>query len=251
MVNVLRVCACLIMLAVFAGAQCLGPDIGFSLGGARIPMPGTYNAAAVTDTDGDEITDAEDNCPKVANPDQEDDDGDETGDACEPLPATMPQVRVRTSMGNFIIELDDELAPISVANFLQYVDQDFYAGTIFHRVDAGLGVVQGGGFDENLEAKDTDDPIVSESDNGLLNVRGSVGMARTGDPDSATSQFYVNTKDNPGFDPDLNPPGFTVFGRVVSGMSVVDDIQAVPVEKQNNMDNVPQETVTIITVERL
>lgn len=251
MPKVLRLCACLMMLAVLAGAQCMGPDVGFTMGGRRIPMPGAYDAATVTDTDGDEVTDAEDNCPNVANADQADTDGDQTGDACEPLPATMPQVRVRTSMGNFVVELNDELAPISVANFLGYVDADFYPDTIIHRVDAGLGIIQGGGYTADLTKKDTDEPIILEADNGLLNVRASIAMARTNKPDSATSQFYINTEDNPEFDPDQNPPGYAVFGMVISGMSIVDEIQAVGVERRSGMDNVPKQTVTILSIERL
>ncbi|UCG33403.1 MAG: peptidylprolyl isomerase [Phycisphaerales bacterium] len=237
---VLRVCACLGVLPLLAGAQCMGPDIGFSMGGARIPLPGSYEAAAVTDTDGDAIADAEDNCPKVANVEQEDSDGDEVGDLCEPLPATMPQVRIRTTEGNFIVELNDELAPITVANFLSYVEDDFYSGTMFHRVDTGLGIIQGGGFTKDGTRKATNDPIVLEADNGLKNLRGTIAMARTSDPNSATSQFYVNTKDNPGFDPENNPPGYAVFGEVVSGMSVVDEIQALP-----------QDTVEILGTERM
>ena len=226
----LRICACLTILPVLAGAQCMGPDIGFSLGGARIPMPGTYEAAAVTDSDGDGIADAVDNCPKVANVDQVDSDGDEVGDLCEPLPATMPQVRIRTTEGNFTVELNDELAPITVANFLSYVDDDFYTGTVFHRVEPDLGIIQGGGFTASGTKKTTNDPIVLEADNGLRNLRGTIAMARTNDPNSATSQFYINTKDNPGFDPEYNPPGYAVFGKVISGMSVVDNIQALPAD---------------------
>jgi cyclophilin family peptidyl-prolyl cis-trans isomerase len=218
----------------------MGPDIGFSIGGGRIPMPGSYVTAAVTDTDGDAIADVEDNCPKVANTDQEDSDGDEVGDLCEPLPATMPQVRIRTTEGNFVVELNDELAPITVANFLSYVDDDFYAGTMFHRVDIDLGIIQGGGFTKDGTRKETNDPIVLEADNGLKNLRGTIAMARTNEPNSATSQFYVNTTDNPGFDPENNPPGYAVFGEVVSGMSVVDEVQALPAD-----------TVEILGMERM
>jgi cyclophilin family peptidyl-prolyl cis-trans isomerase len=247
----LHLSACFMMLSVLAGAQCMGPDVGFNFGEPRIPKPGEFNEAAITDTDGDNIADADDNCPKVSNADQLDSDGDDTGDACEAPPASKPQVRVRTSMGNFVIELNDELAPLSVANFLQYVDEGFYTDTIFHRVDRSVNVIQGGGFTADFTKKKTHDPVVSESDNGLLNVRASVGLARTSDPDSGTSQFYVNTQDNPGFDPEQNPPGFTIFGMVISGMSVVDAIQAVPVESRGGHSDVPVDTITILSVDRL
>jgi len=230
----------------------VGPDgwVFISVNPA-LPKPGEFNEAAITDTDEDGITDDQDNCPKVSNSDQLDSIGDGVGDACRPLPASRPQVRVRTGLGNFIIELNDELAPLTVANFLQYVDEDFYDDTIFHRVERSANVIQGGGFTASLVPKATHDPVVSESDNGLLNVRASVGLDRTNDPDSGTAQFYVNTKDNPGFDPELNPPGYTVFGKVISGMSVVDEIQAVPVGTRSGMSNVPVDTVAILSMDRL
>ena len=246
----IRLCAGFLMLAVLTGAQCTG-NLSQS-GDLRIPLPKPLAEVTLTDTDGDEISDDEDNCPKAANEDQADADADGVGDACENQVSTKPRVRVRTNLGNFVIELDDELAPISVDNFLQYVDDGFYADTVFHRVDPALGVVQGGGYLENQTAKETRDPIVSESDNGLLNVRGSVGMARTSDPNSAASQFYVNTKDNPGFDPDENPPGFTVFGKVVGGMSVVDDIQVAPLDDLGGpFTSIPIPMVKVLSIDRL
>lgn len=141
-----------------------------------------------------------------------------------PTTSTHPQVLVNTSYGPFTIELHPEQAPTTVGNFLTYVDEGFYAGTIFHRVVEDF-VIQGGGFTTGLEARSTHDPIVLESDNGLSNLRGTVAMARTSTPDSATSQFYVNTVDNTGLDyQSADSPGYAVFGSVTDGMTVVDAI---------------------------
>ena len=148
-----------------------------------------------------------------------------------------PQVRLRTSKGDIVVELEPTLAPKHTQNFLTYVDEGFYDGTIFHRVIANF-VVQGGGFDPNLVQKPTHDPVPLEASNGLLNVRGSLAAARTTDPNSANSQFYVNLKDNTDLDPNAaaNPPnpGYTVFGRVVSGMDVVDQIAQVATETRSS-----------------
>lgn len=166
---------------------------------------------------------------------------------------SLPRVQMDTSLGEIVIELEEELAPLHTANFLQYVDGDFYPGTIFHRVVNGpdIFVVQGGGFDEDLEQKDPNDPVRLEADNGLLNEARTVGAARTNDPNSATSQFYFNPEDNTGFDPENNPPGFTVFGRVIRGFEVVLDILAVETSTQNSFENVPVTPVTIDAVERV
>jgi peptidyl-prolyl cis-trans isomerase A (cyclophilin A) len=134
-----------------------------------------------------------------------------------------PQVLVETSAGNFTIELFAARSPISVENFLKYVADGFYEGTVFHRVVPGF-VVQGGGYDEKYQAKETRPTIANESGNGLNNRRGQVAMARTGDPHSADSQFYINLGDNLGLDPLASRWGYAVFGRVTEGLEVVDQI---------------------------
>jgi cyclophilin family peptidyl-prolyl cis-trans isomerase len=136
------------------------------------------------------------------------------------------RVRVETSMGNFVMELAADRAPLTVANFLEYVRAGHYDGTIFHRVVSNF-VVQGGGFDEKLAEKPTRASIPNESGNGLSNRRGTVGMARTADAHSANAQFYVNLVDNSTLDPQASRWGYTVFGQVVEGMDVVDAIGAV------------------------
>jgi peptidyl-prolyl cis-trans isomerase B (cyclophilin B) len=140
-----------------------------------------------------------------------------------------PVVEVATNQGTFVIELDEAKAPNTVKNFLEYVDAKHYDGTIFHRVISTF-MVQGGGYDMNYEKKPTRPPIKNEADNGLLNVRGSVAMARTGDPHSATAQFFVNVVDNAFLDhqaQDERGWGYAVFGKVIEGMDVVDKIKGV------------------------
>jgi cyclophilin family peptidyl-prolyl cis-trans isomerase len=136
------------------------------------------------------------------------------------------RVRVETSMGSFVMELTATRAPLSVANFLEYVRAGHYNGTIFHRVINNF-VAQGGGYDEKLIEKPTRPAIANESGNGLSNRRGTVGMARTGEPHSANAQFYVNLADNAALDPQASRWGYTVFGQVVEGMDIVDAIGAV------------------------
>ena len=157
-----------------------------------------------------------------------------------------PIVEVETNLGTFAIELLVDAAPFSVANFLAYLDAGHYDGTIFHRVIPRF-MVQGGGYQPNFEKKPTREPVRSEADNGLKNVRGSVAMARTSDPNSATAQFFVNLVDNAFLDhKDKTERGFgyTVFGRVSSGMEVVDQIAMIrtgakgPFEKDAPLDNV-------------
>jgi cyclophilin family peptidyl-prolyl cis-trans isomerase len=144
--------------------------------------------------------------------------------AATPAPTVAPiQVRVVTSLGNFVIELNPERAPLTVAHFLKYVDQGQYTGTIFHRVIANF-VIQGGGYDENYKLKPAPAKVVNESGNGLGNQRGTVGMARTGEPHGGDCQFYVNLNDNSALDPNQSRWGYAVFGRVVEGMDVVDRI---------------------------
>lgn len=155
-----------------------------------------------------------------------------------------PRARLATSFGDIIIELEPNYAPRSVENFEQYVTDGFYDGTIFHRVEAGF-VIQGGGYTADLALKDTRPPIVNESRNGLHNLRGTVGAARTSDADSATSQFYVNLADNLALDATLTTPGYTVFGRVVSGMDVVDQIGAVAVQAEGDLTHVPVNDVVV------
>ena len=137
--------------------------------------------------------------------------------------ADYPQVRIETSAGAFVVQLDDERAPLTVANFLEYVDSGFYTGTIFHRVVNGF-VIQGGGYTAKLEQKETRETIPNESGNGLSNRRLTIAMARTNEPHSADSQFYINLADNTPLDPKPTRWGYTVFGKVISGEDVVDDI---------------------------
>lgn len=141
--------------------------------------------------------------------------------------ADATDVAVCTDAGNFTIELYDEQAPLHAANFLRYVDRGFYNGTVFHRVIAGF-VVQGGGYTREFRNKPTLEPIANESQNGLANDRGTLSAARTSDPDSATSQFYVNLVDNTSLNATANRVGYTVFGRVSEGMEAVDQIAALP-----------------------
>ncbi len=144
------------------------------------------------------------------------------------LPATLaPRVALETSHGRIVIEIDTVRAPLSAENFLRYVRDGFYDGTIFHRVISNF-VVQGGGFDDQLKAREGRATIPNESGNGLSNLRGALGLAREDTPHSGSSQFYVNLKDNPGLNPLPSRWGYTVFGKVVEGMEVVDQIAYLP-----------------------
>jgi peptidyl-prolyl cis-trans isomerase A (cyclophilin A) len=135
---------------------------------------------------------------------------------------------LETSMGVIEIELDREKAPVTVDNFVTYVEEGFYDGLVFHRAIEGF-MVQGGGFQPDGTWKEGHDPITNEARNGLKNERGAIAMARSSDPDSATSQFFINTVDNPGLDyPNPDGHGYAVFGRVVEGMDVVDAIESAP-----------------------
>jgi peptidyl-prolyl cis-trans isomerase A (cyclophilin A) len=143
-----------------------------------------------------------------------------------PLTGKVPIV-IETSMGTIEAELDADKAPISVTNFVHYIKKGHYEGTLFHRVKPDF-MIQGGGFDEQLKEKPTDPPIKNECDNGLKNERGALAMARTSDPNSATSQFYINVVDNPSLDyPNADGSGYAAFGKVTSGMEIVDKIKAV------------------------
>jgi cyclophilin family peptidyl-prolyl cis-trans isomerase len=137
--------------------------------------------------------------------------------------AYAPQVQVFTSMGNFIIELNPERAPLTVANFLAYVDAGHYTNTLIHRAVANF-VIQGGGFNVDYTPKSAPNKVPNESGNGLSNVRGTVGLARTSEPHAGNAQFYVNINDNAALDPNATRWGYAVFGRVISGMDVVDKI---------------------------
>jgi cyclophilin family peptidyl-prolyl cis-trans isomerase len=139
---------------------------------------------------------------------------------------SAPRVRVDTTLGSFVMELDPQRAPLTVAAFLEYAKAGHYTDTVFHRV-IGNFVVQGGGYDTKYVEKPTRPGSPNESGNGLSNRRGTVGLARTGEPHSGTAQFYVNLADNAALDPQPSRWGYTVFGRVIEGMNVVDDIGAV------------------------
>jgi len=161
--------------------------------------------------------------------------------------AVMAQkVKLATSMGDIVIQLDAEKAPKSVANFVQYVKDGHYDGLIFHRVIPTF-MIQGGGFDAEMKQKPTRASIPLESRNGLSNMRGTLAMARTMVPDSATSQFFINVVDNERLDAANSPDGngYAVFGKVISGMDVVDKIRALPVGDKAGHQNVPVQPVII------
>jgi peptidyl-prolyl cis-trans isomerase A (cyclophilin A)/peptidyl-prolyl cis-trans isomerase B (cyclophilin B) len=159
--------------------------------------------------------------------------------------AADPQVSLKTTMGEIVLELSPEQAPKTVDNFLQYVKSGFYKGTIFHRVIDGF-MIQAGGMDAKLKGRKTRPAIKNESDNGLSNAAYSVAMARESAPDTATSQFFINVVDNPGLDfPNMNGSGYTVFGKVVKGQDVVDKIKAVIVDDVRGMENVPVTPIEI------
>ncbi|MFA5515488.1 MAG: peptidylprolyl isomerase [Desulfuromonadales bacterium] len=171
-----------------------------------------------------------------------------------PVTASASQYAViETSKGNIKLELNEQLAPISVKNFLHYADAGFYDGTIFHRVIADF-MIQGGGFDEALEEKNPGSAIRNEAGNGLKNQRGTIAMARTQVVDSATSQFFINLKDNAFLDHRGDSPrdfGYAVFGRVVEGMDVVDSIGKLKtVRKRGPFQDLPAETVIIRKIRR-
>lgn len=174
--------------------------------------------------------------------------------AAEPAAKSAnPQVRMTTSLGIIELELDPQKAPKTVANFLQYVDSGFYNGTIFHRVIPGF-MIQGGGMLPGMKEKPTRAPIPNEADNGLKNVAGSIAMARTMDPDSASAQFFINTVDNPPLDhraKTMQGWGYTVFGKVTKGMDVVKKIEVVATGNVGMHENVPVKDVVILKAERL
>ena len=165
--------------------------------------------------------------------------------------ATRPQVAIDTNMGRIVVELEPENAPVTVENFLAYVDAGFYDGTVFHRVIPNF-MIQGGGFDEDLAKKPTEPPIENEAKNGLKNERGTIAMARTNDPHSATAQFFINHVDNTSLDhPSFDGWGYAVFGRVIEGMDVVDSIARVATGVDRGMKDVPRDAVVIETARRV
>jgi peptidyl-prolyl cis-trans isomerase A (cyclophilin A) len=203
----------LVFLAALACAACLQPS--FAIDGVPPPAPAAKGAA------------------KAATP------------------AASPQVLVVTSMGNFTIELNAERAPLTVAHFLRYVDQGHYTNTIFHRVIPNF-VIQGGGLDPEYNAKPAPEKVVNESGNGLSNVRTTVGMARSADPHGSDAQFYVNLYDNAALDPSQTRWGYAVFGRVIQGMEVVDQIGNVPTGSHGPVkEDTPLKPVIILRVERV
>lgn len=166
------------------------------------------------------------------------------------LAQANPHVSLKTDLGTIIIELYPKEAPITVANFLGYVDSKFYDGTIFHRVIPGF-VVQGGGMNFEFASKPTKDPIKNESNNGLKNEYKTLSMARTMAPDSATSQFFINLRANPSLDATENKPGYAVFGKVVEGMDVVEKIVAEPRGMFKAFPEAPNYAVRILSATRV
>jgi cyclophilin family peptidyl-prolyl cis-trans isomerase len=161
-----------------------------------------------------------------------------------------PVVLIETNLGNITLELDADKAPITVKNFLDYVNSGHYNGTIFHRVINGF-MIQGGGFTKEMNQKATKDPIVNEAENGLKNDRGTIAMARTSDVNSATSQFFINVVDNKMLDYTSKTPagyGYCVFGKVTKGMDVIDKIKEVKTATKQGHGNVPLETIEIIKI---
>lgn len=163
--------------------------------------------------------------------------------------ATKPQVIIHTSEGDITLQLFADKAPITVANFLEYVDSGYYNGTIFHRVIPNF-MIQGGGFLPDMVQKATNDAIVNESKNRLHNTRGTIAMARTNDPDSATSQFFINQRSNLQLDWAPGREGYTVFGEVIEGLEVVDFIATAPTGRVGPMGDVPLETILIKEIKR-
>ena len=163
------------------------------------------------------------------------------------------QVKLKTSMGDIVIELNEEKAPKTVENFLKYVDSDFYTGTIFHRIINGF-MVQGGGMDANMKEKETQPAIENEANNGLKNEAYTIAMARTSDINSATSQFFINVSNNDFLNFSSETPqgfGYCVFGKVVEGKSVVDEMKRVPTGTAGFHQDVPNETILIESASRI
>ncbi len=159
----------------------------------------------------------------------------------------MSTVKLTTTKGDIVIELNEEKAPVTVQNFLNYVRDGFYDGTIFHRVIPNF-MIQGGGFNDQMMQKMTQDPIKNEANNGLANDRGTIAMARTQDPNSATAQFFINHRDNAFLNhtsQDIQGWGYCVFGKVTEGMDVVDAIASVKTTNRSGHSDVPEEVISI------
>ncbi len=166
------------------------------------------------------------------------------------MTTSNPQVVMTTSMGAVTIELDEASAPQTVANFLGYVDDGFYDGTVFHRVIPNF-MIQGGGFEPGMTQKRTREPVQNEANNGLKNECGTIAMARTADPHSATAQFFINVTDNGFLDyPGQDGWGYCVFGKVVEGMDVVDRIKDVATTTRRSFEDVPEQDVVIESIAR-
>ncbi|MDX7986250.1 peptidylprolyl isomerase A [Xenorhabdus sp. 12] len=163
-----------------------------------------------------------------------------------PALAAGTHVKLMTSAGEIELELDNNKAPITTKNFVEYANEGFYNNTIFHRVIPGF-MVQGGGFTKDMKQKATKAPIKNEADNGLRNLRGTIAMARTADKDSATSQFFINVTDNAFLDHGQRDFGYAVFGKVVKGMDVVDKISQVKTENVGPYQNVPVKPIVILS----
>lgn len=158
--------------------------------------------------------------------------------------AGPPQVRIETSAGNIVVQLEPERAPLTVKNFLQYAGEGFYEGTIFHRVVTGF-IIQGGGYQEDMTLKSPHPPVPNESGNGLSNHRGTIAMARGTEPHSGDAQFYINLADNVTLDPKPTRWGYAVFGEVVEGMEVVDEIGHRAIAARKDQADVPVQPVVI------
>lgn len=170
-----------------------------------------------------------------------------------PTEELAPMVTIETSKGNIVVELFSDKAPLSVKNFLQYVDGGHYDGTIFHRVINGF-MIQGGGFTKDMQQKPAKAPVRNEAENGLKNLRGTLALARTPDVNSATCQFFINVVDNSFLDftsPTPQGYGYCVFGKVVQGMEVVDQIKAVPTGRAGPFSDVPTQPVEILRISQV
>jgi peptidyl-prolyl cis-trans isomerase B (cyclophilin B) len=178
---------------------------------------------------------------------------EDTAQPAEPANAANPKVKMSTSLGDMIIELNAAKSPNSVANFLNYVDSGFYTHTLYHRVISNF-MVQGGGFDLQQNKKATQAPIKNEANNGLKNERGTIAMARTGDPHSATSQFFINVVDNASLDFRSEDPrgwGYAVFGKVTEGLDTIDKIRYTRTVRSGRFQNLPAQAVIINFVTRI
>ena len=169
-------------------------------------------------------------------------------DAASDESASNTQAVIHTSLGDITLELFASDAPASVENFVEYAEAGFYDGTIFHRVISHF-MIQGGGMTPDMKSKPTAEPVINEASNGLINTRGTVAMARTSDPDSATSQFFINVQNNPSLNYNPSSAGYTVFAKVVEGMEVVDEIRFVETSSAPPYHDVPVEPVMIDSVE--